>query len=413
MKELSHRQNLTIKFVLLTMMIYVLLLAVGLFLFKQEMTSSIDNQLDTLISELNQAVYFDGWRITLNKPYQLIKEQPFGRLARVQLYSRFGDLVEQHGIKGRDHLILTTEELSDGDLKLRSKSVVLSTDKERNIGYLQVQIPTTLRDKALNNYMLSMGIVTLFALVLLSAAGYLYSKDAARPLELSYELLKRFSADAAHELGTPIATILASAQNLRSHRNDLEKFERRLGAIERAGNRISKLVDDLMLLTRLGIEAEVNRESAVIVNVEEVIDEIVTEFEPRYQEKSVALELECSKNCLVKGYKDNLLRLFDNLLENSLKYTESAGVVKISAKVAYGYVEIVVSDTGIGIPEDCLEKVFERFYRVDRDRSRVVGGSGLGLSIVKAIVEKHEGRIELTSNLQEGSVFKIYIPVSG
>ena len=116
------------------------------------------------------------------------------------------------------------------------------------------------------------------------------------------------------------------------------------------------------------------------------------------------------EDCQVSGYEDELNQLVGNLLENAHKYTESEGTITVSVGNESNHAVIKISDTGIGIPQDSIPHLFDRFYRVDTARSRSVGGNGLGLSIVKAIVDMHHGSIQVNSKINEGSTFTVILP---
>ncbi|MBX9692440.1 MAG: hypothetical protein K2Z81_08655, partial [Cyanobacteria bacterium] len=140
------RRRLTLQFVVITSVIYTVLLWAGIFIFSSELTNSLDNQLDVLLSELGEIVEYDQGNLTLDRPKKVIKTQPLGGLARIQLYNKYGKLIEQHGIASPEHLSLDTEEYDNGDYAIRSKSILLETDDSQKVGYLQAQLPTTLRD---------------------------------------------------------------------------------------------------------------------------------------------------------------------------------------------------------------------------------------------------------------------------
>lgn len=402
----SLKWQLAIKFAAITSIIYLVMLGCGLLIFKGELTSSLDNQLDTLLSELADVVDLENNKLTLEKPKKVIKKQPLGRLACIQLFDQKGLLVEEHGTHHSGRFSMDTEEYLDKELPVRSKSLALESDNNEIVGYLQVKLPTTARDRAVSNYCLTMAIITALGLVALSLSAFIFSKMASKPLELSYELLRQFTADAAHELGTPIATIVAAVDNLRAEIKSSHHIKR-LNVIENAAARMNKLADDLMLLTNLGTASNSSNELPTQINMTNLISQLAEEFEDRYNQKDLKLENNSSGQFELRGYRDTVVRLLSNLLENSLRYTNNGGIVSINGYKEGAKVCLVVADTGIGIPSDCMNKIFNRFYRADKARSRDAGGNGLGLSIVKAITELHDGDISIES--EEGKGTKITV----
>ena len=133
------------------------------------------------------------------------------------------------------------------------------------------------------------------------------------------------------------------------------------------------------------------------------------DFDVRFAEKNVGFQVEAAPYTPVRGEPDALYRAFSNLTENALRYTDS-GAVNVSAKNAHGEVVITFNDSGIGIPSESLDRLFERFYRVEKSRSRQSGGVGLGLSIVKTIIEAHRGKLSVTSEMGKGTRFTVSLP---
>ena len=172
------------------------------------------------------------------------------------------------------------------------------------------------------------------------------------------------------------------------------------------------IVKDLMLLTRLGMESEKPTKVAEQIELKKLITDVVEEFKDRFQQKSIALKSRIEGNPTVMGHPDPLHRMLANLLENALRYTDAEGEVNIDLVTDHNAATITVSDTGIGIPEESVPKIFDRFYRVDKARSRDQGGSGLGLSIVQAISTMHNATIDVESELGKGTKFIVIMPVS-
>ena len=179
--------------------------------------------------------------------------------------------------------------------------------------------------------------------------------------------------------------------------------------IRRNVERMSNLVSDLLLLSRLeSPEPQLRME---MVDLFELVGDVVKLVERAAKEKGIKLKVDVKPGTALLGDPFLLEQMLLNLLDNAVKYTER-GEVSLTAEAGDDQVRIRVSDTGIGIPSEHLPRIFERFYRVDKARSRELGGTGLGLSIVKHIVQLHGGRIEVTSQPGRGSTFTVLLPSS-
>lgn len=232
--------------------------------------------------------------------------------------------------------------------------------------------------------------------------------------ELAYlERVRRdFVANASHELKTPITVILGLAETLLDYKEMPDRMRTRfMGDIQSQALRLSSLVSDLMSISRLettqnGIIFEAVDLTASIKNALANVDNICKE------QKITLLNQSPHGEIWVRGDKQEINQLLDNLIGNAIKYTPSLGKVNVSLCVLDGQAQIIVKDTGIGISLADQQRIFERFYRVDKARSRDLGGTGLGLSIVKNIVEKHKGTISVNSIEGHGSTFTLLLPLS-
>jgi two-component system sensor histidine kinase SenX3 len=216
-----------------------------------------------------------------------------------------------------------------------------------------------------------------------------------------------FVTNASHELKTPAASIQAAAETLRSASvDDPEAVPRFSRQLEREAVRLSRIVADLLDLSRL--------ESGSALDERVRLDAIVREESRRFMEAAEAagidLTVAADRSPAVRGSARDLSLLVRNLIDNAIRYTKRGGSVTVSVAVRDGDVALRVSDTGAGIPTRDLSRIFERFYRVDRARSRETGGTGLGLSIVKHVSENHGGSVSVESELGRGTTFDVRLP---
>ncbi len=219
-----------------------------------------------------------------------------------------------------------------------------------------------------------------------------------------------FVANVSHELRTPITSVKAMAETLLGGAwKDQAMLHRYLQAIDQESDRLSNLINDLLDLTKLDSNIEASKEPFDLI---QLIDEVQERFINTNTETGrFSLYLPDSDLPRVEANRDRIKQVLINLLDNAFKYTPPGGEIRLSVWPESDWVKIAVADNGIGIPKEDLGRIFERFYRVDKARSREKGGTGLGLSIVKHIVESYGGKIEVESSLYQGSVFTFSLPI--
>ncbi|MFA5139396.1 MAG: ATP-binding protein [Elusimicrobiota bacterium] len=221
---------------------------------------------------------------------------------------------------------------------------------------------------------------------------------------------QEFVANVSHELRTPLASIKAYAETLRS--GALDDAEHRMEfvlEIERHADRMTRLVDDLLELS--AIESGRRLPALEPVSLMRLASEVVSGVKPLAERKRIALRLDPFGDLPdVQADRGQLKQVLTNLLDNAIKFTPEGGSVRVSAQASQDGVAVSVRDTGPGIPTEHLQRIFERFYRVDKARSRELGGTGLGLAIVKHIVEAHGGSAGVESEPGKGSRFFFILP---
>ena len=228
------------------------------------------------------------------------------------------------------------------------------------------------------------------------------------------KIRRDFVANVSHELKTPATSLRLLAESL-EETIDEDPIQARLFAtqLKRETERLSQLISDLLDLARL--ESEERVENPVPVDVRGVLMIVLAHTRRVAKKKNITLQWKRfgkAAHYTVRGDETQLTSMFSNLVDNAVKYTPPGGRVDVTGGFEGSEVVIRISDTGIGIPESKLPRIFERFYRVDKARSKETGGTGLGLSIVKHVAENHGGRVAVESTLGEGSTFTVYLPQS-
>jgi len=234
-----------------------------------------------------------------------------------------------------------------------------------------------------------------------------YLLEDITPLKTYQRAKKDFVANVSHELKTPISVISSIAETLYGEEENPLK-RKFLERILKRTKEMEALVEDLLILAALE-----SKEGKVIwqdVNLSEVAKEVVSNLQEFAEQKGITIKVDIPEDFLCRCDEHKITILLKNLVENAIKYNKPHGKVEIRARKTLKGVVLEVSDTGIGIPKKHLPLIFERFYRVDKSRSREVRGTGLGLSIVKHIALIHGGKVEVESEEGKGSTFRVIIP---
>lgn len=224
-------------------------------------------------------------------------------------------------------------------------------------------------------------------------------------LQSAFSRVTEFTADASHELRTPIAVIQTTAELMQSRPRTVDEHREAWRRVETETQRTAQLIGDLLLLARS--DAGKTELEFTAIDLSGVARSAAEEMRVIAEAKGLSFAVEAAQPCPIKGDSEALRRVICILLDNAIKFTPAPGNVTVSVS-SQGVVNI--SDTGIGIPAAEIPKIFDRFYRVSKDRSRATGGAGLGLSIAHWIIARHQGQIQVTSKPQEGSTFTIAFP---
>lgn len=406
----SFRRQLTSSFVGLFLLLYFLGSMIAVFVFHSVLIAQLDEQLQSLRSELRPVVDDSSQIPNLKTWYQYVVERHQQLYSTVQIFDSNGRLIEEHGPTGVPRLAAgTLQERVGGELlSLRSSFKSVKDDNGKS-GYIQVQVSTKPADNAVHQFVITLIILApLFALTVW-VIGYFFAARASKPIAQAMQLLRRFVADAGHEFNTPITVIEASIETLDETLTEKGLSTDVLEVVRRASDRMKDLAAKLMFLAKMENPESVSDIEAIDLTKE--LAPLQQEYANVSTQKKIPISWNMEPNVMAVGNTESLRTMMSNLIENALSYTEAGGSVTVNLTAQPNSVTLSVEDTGIGIPPESINHLFERFYRVDKSRSRAVGGSGLGLSIVKAIVDNHHGTIKVESKLGVGTKFIVVLPV--
>ena len=231
--------------------------------------------------------------------------------------------------------------------------------------------------------------------------------DLTERLYTSEQKRRRFVSDASHELKTPLASIKLLTDSILQNDMDLDTVREFVGDIGNEAERLNRMTAKLLSLTK--VDGQVAADSEIIY-MSPTVKRVTRMLSPLAQQAGVTIDLSLDSDCPILILEDDLYQIIFNLMENGLKYNQSGGKLFVSLTHQDENAVLTVRDTGMGIPEDAISHIFERFYRVDKARSRASGGSGLGLAIVRAIVQRNRGEIHVQSTVGEGTQFIVTFP---
>lgn len=252
--------------------------------------------------------------------------------------------------------------------------------------------------------------VGILSLIVLFFISLYFTNKAIIPLEETFKKQKQFIADASHELRTPLTIIKTNVSLLKE--NDLEtiKSQRKwLDYIDSQSNRMSTLINEMLSLANLDIKK--NSEEKININLSKMISDTLLVFEVIIFEKGLILEEKITDNIFINAECNQIKKLISILMDNAIKYTNDKGKISVTLKSEKNKAKLIIKNTGEGIRKEHLEKIFERFYRVDDSRDRGTGGYGLGLSIAKAIVNENKGKIYAESIINHETSFIVELPL--
>lgn len=461
---LSIRTKLTLWY---TSLLGLSLLVSGILLYiiaRQSMLAAADTKLLFLAETLARTSVKPETALVLPENFDILMERFFGIKTAgsyIQITDEFGKVIARSlalsrhriplsdkalGGAGKDKVTYETINIAGGN-PLRIATYPIKDT--RRIKYIvQVGTPMDPINASLNNIIFLFYLSIPPVLALATAIGFILAKKALSPvneitetarrigaqnlserlavlgtgdeidrlaetfnnmierLESSFKRIRQFTSDASHELRTPLTILKGETEIALRSCADLEVLKELLKSNLEEIDRMSNIVNNLLLLAKTDIKMHVEFAN---VRLNDIIEEKFRQIKNLAELKGINIRLEKNEAVVVKGDSVKIRQIVLNLLENAIKYTDKDGTVSISLERCNDNALIKITDTGIGIPEEDIPYIFDRFYRVDKARTE--GGTGLGLSICKDMVTFHNGRIEVKSKVGEGSTFSVYLPL--
>ena len=259
-----------------------------------------------------------------------------------------------------------------------------------------------MQDNLLNILLTSDVVILIITLIV----AYLSSKRTLKPLEEAYKKQSRFVADAAHELRTPLSVMKAGGEVILRNDRSKDEYKKYIKESLEEVDRLTTLSNDLLFLAS---NNKKKIKSNLQVNFGELCKKQIEIMRVYADIKNIKIEDIIQDNLILEGEKEDLTRLIINLLKNSVDYNKQGGKIIISLKKKSHKIVLIVEDTGIGIKKEDIDQIFERFYKADNSRTLNSSSTGLGLSIVKEIVDEHNGQIEVNSQINKGTTFTVIL----
>lgn len=295
-----------------------------------------------------------------------------------------------------------------GEIKIDNSLFVYKKEDfgySKKIVFLDISYQESLKLKLLQVFILAGG----GSLILLLIISIYLTNKSIEPIKDTFEKQKQFIADASHELKTPLTIIKTNTSLVLSNPEDSVREQSKwIHYIDDQSDRMSELINEMLTMAKL--DTSENKLILTPINMSKIIQSMLLGFDAVIFENNILLEENIAKNIFINGNEESIKKLFSIIIDNAIKYTNKNGKISVSLFLDRNKARLEVINTGEGIPSKDLERIFERFYRVDNSRARESGGYGLGLSIAKSIVSQHKGKIYAKSTLNKSTSFIIELP---
>jgi signal transduction histidine kinase len=408
---------------------YVAVLAFVLIVFSVAVVAVVQRNLFTALNErlvthggqLAELVELREGELLFAKLDQINYENDALRTLSVQMYGSDGELIWQ---AARNQLPVSSElaaTLTRSENRFASMILpferyrVLTIPVERNgeaLGALQVGLSLRDIDEAITKLILGLTLTVPGALAAAAVGGWFLAARALKPIEENMQRQRQFVQDASHELRTPLAIIRSNIDVTLANPNPtIPQLKDKLQTINDTTKRMGKIINDLFTLSTS--DTQQLKLKPRLVDADKVVRETVRHMRSLAKKKQQTLEVGDCEALVVHVDEDRLKQVLTILVDNAIKYTPEHGAIRVTLikTPAVDYARLSVQDNGPGISRDSQEKIFERFYRVDKSRSRQLGGNGLGLSIAKTLVERQRGYLSVQSKEGKGTRFDVFLPL--
>ena len=302
----------------------------------------------------------------------------------------------RHGQMQTVTISVYSNNLQEGKLKLE--------------GYIRTSQSTQTIEDILKPLRLGLELGGATTIVLVSISSIYLTTETLKPMKQSMKSLRRITASVSHQVRTPLTRISIATEILLGQTSEIQQDRvRKLNIINAATEQIRRLLEELLLLIRIDTAPYIEESRFSSIPLFEIAQSIAEQFEPIAEAKNIDLQTQLSNNTFVKGDREKLNRLLTILLENAIEYTDPGGNVFFSLEQSRNTITITVKDTGIGISQEHLPSIFQYFWRSEIAKNKDPDSFGLGLTIAKAIVQQHRGKITVNSEIGRGSCFQIHL----
>jgi signal transduction histidine kinase len=326
----------------------------------------------------------------------------FGNISTKNLNKDFPIFEQQAGIRSVT-IAVYVEEPDKGS----SEKKILPIE-----GYIRASQSTQHIETSFDRLRLQLGLGALAALILMSLISIYLTRQAFWPIAQNWQLREQFTTNFSHHLRNLLTKISLSVELMLAHPERFQASDsRKLEKIDTATKQMQRLVDDLLYLIRTDSVAIAPARSKSIISVEELLSNLVNNFQPIAQARNITLETDFLAGISVRGDAAQMNRLFYNLLENALKYTENGGIITINLARSRKFAVVTIKDTGVGIAAKDLPFIFQWFWHAEPTKESHPEGFGLGLAIAQAIVKQHRGKILVSSQVGIGTCFQVRLPL--
>ncbi|RNB87042.1 sensor histidine kinase [Brevibacillus fluminis] len=389
--------------------------------------SQVDRELQRAVFQMNQGPALQGPMPSAPLSHLKLERKRFGDVDRRIVFlfwgphdqflaKAFGEMIENDDIpkfKPEGNELGITTKVIDGQpyriCTIMANRIIFTEGQLQKVEKVQLVYNLEPEQKMLDLLLYVLGIGGFVSIIIAIVTGRFLAKRALVPIQQSWEKQQQFIADASHELRTPLSVIRLNLERLfRNPDHTIEEESETISASMQETKRLTKLVTDLLTLARSDSnELQILKQR---VRLDEIVLKSIRTFSQLAELKEITMKRDVEEPLEIMGDEERLQQLMVILLDNALKYTQETGQITVSCKREGNWITIIVSDTGIGISQEELGYVFDRFFRGDKMRSRAEEGTGLGLSIAKWIVEAHDGKIRVESKEGAGTSFTITLP---